>query len=213
MRVAHYVGQSDMNTPELDFVNRLDDLTPERGCFFCHPDWSFVRRTGPFTDIEESRKWYAMEAVKFIQKDLRHYIGKTGCYRIGNQEVPIIPCDDGGWVRLDVLLELDVVWCHRNRRLDCQPLSRNNAYQRRRQICCRLQLLYEGNILNHIRYDRVRLQFLGIRLAQPNNQGAIEHDVQPFDHRMVSLAVQRHELRMSHGTSSLRDEDIELSDG
>ena len=126
----------------------------------------------------------------------------------------IIRCEDGGWVRLDRLLELDPLWCHPSRKLDCWPLSNFRAREeRRQQICYRLQLLFEGNVANQVYHERIRLQFLGIRMTQPHDPAAVVQDVQPFDRRMVNAAVQRQELRLCHGTQNLRDEDIELCQG
>ncbi|OLP76572.1 hypothetical protein AK812_SmicGene43476 [Symbiodinium microadriaticum] len=50
--------------------------------------------------------WFAKDAAKtalrFIQKDLRHHIGREdrGIY-LRNSPIPTILCDEGGWVKLD----------------------------------------------------------------------------------------------------------------
>ncbi|CAE7949678.1 unnamed protein product [Symbiodinium sp. KB8] len=81
------------------------------------------------------------------------------------------------------------------------------------QICYRLQLLFDGNNFNTVIKRRVRLQFLGIRLGNPPQHASIADDIQPFDSRMVTLAVQRHELRLSSATRNVLDEDIMLCNG
>ena len=99
------------------------DQIPDRGCHFCHPDWEGVGPCPPVVELNEHRKWYGEKAVKNIQKDLRHYIGRNASFRLGQYDVPITPCDDGAWVRLDFILLQDPLWCHPRRQLDCRPLN------------------------------------------------------------------------------------------
>ena len=164
--------------------------------------------------MSEDRKWFGEQAVRNIQKDLRHYVGRNAGFRIGQADVPIIPGDEGAWVRLDFILYQDVLWCHPRRQLNCRPLnSYRSRDDRKQELRNRLQMLFDGVTYIAVERRRVRLQFLGIRLGDPPQHASIAEDVQAFDSRMVTLAMQRHELRLSTATRNLTDEEIHLCDG
>ena len=96
---------------------------------------------------------------------------------------------------------MDILWAHAERGLD-QHLHVRDTEERKRQLNRRLQMLYDGNRIN-FESGEVRLQFLGIRVAEPPNPYDVVKDAQPFERRMVSVAVQKRELRMNNSTQSI----------
>ena len=166
------------------------------GTQFCHPKWNIVDKAEPMSFYDRD------QPVRCFQKDLRHGVGKIpGSYKVGRLPVPTIPCDEAGWVRLDKLLNMDVLSSHDSRRLDV-PLHAHDAEERQRQLNQRLQMLFDGNRINFFETSKIRLQFLGIRVAEPPNPEDVVREAEPFDRRMVTVATQREELRRNQNSSS-----------
>ena len=186
----------------------LLEQLPDRACYFCHPDWRQVGPDPPVVELEESRLWYAQQAVRNIQKDLRHYVGRNTSFKIGQTDVPIIRCDDGAWVRLDFILQQDVLWCHQSRRLNCEPLYRYRSRDERKREVCKTDCNCSSTATTLPVFAKER-----IRLNDPPHPASVADDVQPFDRRMVTMTMRRHELRLSPSTRSMTDDDILLCDG
>ena len=80
----------------------------------------------------------------------------------------IIKCDEGGWVKIDDLVRMDVLWASNTRRITQSAASYRDRDQRLKIYNERLQLIINGNILSAKKPDgKVRLQFLGIRVKEP----------------------------------------------
>ena len=80
----------------------------------------------------------------------------------------IIKCDEGGWVKIDDLVRMDVLWSSSSRRITQASAGYRDRDQRLRIYNERLQLIINGNILSAKKPDgKVRLQFLGIRVKEP----------------------------------------------
>ena len=144
---------------------------PPRGVQFCHPAWGNITIAKP----PEEYTWEAADnskrALRFLQKDLRHHIGRrnNAIYLDKRCESPIatIKCDEGGWVSLEWLLAYDLLWCHHHRKV-AYALPRDPD-ARQREMQRRLQLLIDGNYINYRGGDgKLRLQFLGVRLWPPD---------------------------------------------
>ncbi|OLP89189.1 hypothetical protein AK812_SmicGene29352 [Symbiodinium microadriaticum] len=79
---------------------------PPRGAQFCHPAWDNITIAKPPDDYTWEAKDAAKNALRFVQKDLRHHIGRgnNAIYLDKRCESPIatIKCDEGGWVNLIV---------------------------------------------------------------------------------------------------------------
>ncbi|OLP75894.1 hypothetical protein AK812_SmicGene44242 [Symbiodinium microadriaticum] len=74
----------------------------------------------------------------------------------------------------------------------------------------RLQLLIDGNYINYRGGDRkLRLQFLGVRLAPSPNPQCVRAGEPAFSHRIVDMETQYQELRCSQDTQNLRQEHLE----
>ena len=117
-------------------------------------------------------KQNASWALCCIQADLRHRIGrKEGTTHLDSRCTAkfeqVIPCDDGGWVKIDDLIKMEVLWTHHSRKISVNGDIRG-ADQQRRIYNQRLQLLFNGNLLAARQLNgKVRLQFLGVRVKDP----------------------------------------------
>ena len=87
-----------------------------------------------------------------------------------------------------------MLWSHWKRNLGRELNHRDlekkkRQYQRRRSS----QALFDVNYINSrlAHNAKIRLQFLGIRIAEPPNSNDVVSDAQPFDNVMVSQTVQR----------------------
>ena len=123
---------------------------PPRGAQFCHPAWDNITIAKPPDDYTWEAKDAAKNALRFVQKDLRHHIGRgnNAIYLDKRCESPIatIKCDEGGWVNLERLLAYDLLWCHHHRKVAYSLPRDPDARQREMQR--RLQLLIDGNYIN-----------------------------------------------------------------
>eukprot|EP00439_Symbiodinium_sp_Y106_P080074 s2620_g18.t2 len=117
-------------------------------------------------------KQNASWALCCIQADLRHRIGrKEGTTHLDSRCTAkfeqVIPCDDGGRVKIDDLIKMEVLWTHHSRKISVNGDIRG-ADQQRRIYNQRLQLLFNGNLLAARQLNgKVRLQFLGVRVKDP----------------------------------------------
>ena len=185
---------------------------PGSGAHFCHPKWDIVEEAKPGAFYNPNPKWWAKQSVRLLQTDLRHHIGKTpGSYRVGGSPVPTITCDEAAWVRLDILLKMDVLWSHAQRNLD-PLLHAHDSEERKRRLNRRLQMLFDGNRLNFDDSGKIRLQFLGIRVSEPPDPDDVVHDAQPFERRTVSMDVQKQKLRLHDSTRYINQERLDHSD-
>ena len=188
---------------------------PPRGVQFCHPALGNITVAKPPSPDEYT--WEAKEAAKnalrFIQKDLRHHIGRrnNAIYLDKRCESPIatVKCDEGGWVSLEWLLAYDLLWCHHHRRV-AYPLPRDSD-ARQREMQRRLQLLIDGNYINYRGGDgKFRLQFLGVRLRPPEIMPPDFNALEPaFSSRMVHVETMMEELRRDRPAARVRTEHLE----
>ena len=143
------------------------DLMPTEGAQFIHYRWNIVPACVP-RDMNYYDKQNASWALRCIQADLRHGIGrKEGTTHLDSRCTAkfeqVIPCDDGGWVKIDDLIKMEVRWTHHSRKISVNGDIRD-ADQQRRIYNQRLQLLFNGNLLAARQGNgKVRLQFLGVR--------------------------------------------------
>ena len=155
----------------------------------------------------------AKTALRFIQKDLRHHIGRgnNAIYidRRCESPIAIIKCDEGGWVNLEWLLSYDLLWCHHYRKIAYSLPRDPDARQREMQR--RLQLLIDGNYINYRGGDgKLRLQFLGIRLRPPEIVSTDFNALEPaFSNRMVHVETMFEEIRRDRRTARLGTEHLE----
>ena len=136
---------------------------PDIGTAFCHPKCRIVEKDQPVSFYNPNQKWWDKQAVRHLRTDLRHHIGKApGSYKVARSSIPTIQCDEAGLVRLDTLLNMDVLWSHEQRMLD-QPLHAHDAEECKRQLnrSCRYCSTGTASSLE------IRLQFLGVRVAEP----------------------------------------------
>ena len=150
-----------------DVYGGILEMVPTRGAQYAHPSWDSVLRAKPMDEYTRFKKEAAKSALRFIQKDLRHHIGRVdrGVW-LRNSPIPTIRCDEGGWVKLDRSLSNELLWTHHEREIG-YPLSRTSRTEYNREMQRRLQLLIDGNYINYKSDGKIRLQFLGIRLAPP----------------------------------------------
>ena len=143
------------------------DLVPIEGAMVIHHKWNIVNACVP-RDLIHYDKQNASWALRCIQADLRHRIGrKEGTTHLDSRCTAkfeqVIPCDDGGWVKIDDLIKMEVRWTHHSRKISVNGDIRD-ADQQRRIYNQRLQLLFNGNLLAARQGNgKVRLQFLGVR--------------------------------------------------
>ena len=105
--------------------------------------------------------------------DLRHHIGRvSGTTTLDGRDSTVlhdvIKCDEGGWVLIDDLVRMDVLWSSSSRRITQSSANYRDRDQRLHIYNERLQLIVNGNILSAKKPGgKVRLQFLGIRVKEP----------------------------------------------
>ena len=134
---------------------------------FIHHKWNIVNACVP-RDLIHYDKQNASWALRCIQADLRHRIGrKEGTTHLDSRCTAkfeqVIPCDDGGWVKIDDLIKMEVLWTHHSRKISVNGDVRD-AEQQRRIYNQRLQLLFNGNLLAARQRN---VQFLGVRVKDP----------------------------------------------
>ena len=148
------------------------DLMPLEGAQFIHRDWGEVKacRHRDLTRDVWKASWWALGR---LQIDLRHHIGRvSGSTTLDGRDSvtlhDIIKCDEGGWVKIDELVRMDVLWSSNSRRITQAAAGYRDRNQRLKVYNERLQLIINGNILSAKKPDgKVRLQFLGIRVKEP----------------------------------------------
>ena len=148
------------------------DLVPLEGAQFIHRDWGEVKtcRTRDLTKNVWKSSWWALGR---LQIDLRHHIGRvSGSTTLDGRDSvtlhDIIKCDEGGWVKIDDLVRMDVLRASNTRRITQSAASYRDRDQRLKIYKERLQLIINGNILSAKKPDgKVRLQLLGIRVKEP----------------------------------------------
>ena len=101
----------------------LLEFLPSKGASFTHEYWGIVQAAQVPPHISFHRKKDANFALSCIQSDLHHRLGRThNAASINRHQIPTIPCDEGGWARIDDLLTMDMLWTHESRRID-NPLT------------------------------------------------------------------------------------------
>ena len=79
----------------------------------------------------------------------------------------VIRCDEGGWVHIEDLVKMEVLWTAQSRQITTTA-SHTDEGQRKRIYNERVQLLINGNLLGaRQRNGKQRFQFLGVRLKDP----------------------------------------------
>ena len=97
------------------------ELMPLEGVQFIHRDWNIVKSCRP-RDVSRHDKQQKLSswAMSCIQMDLRHHIGRvSGTTTLdGRGSIllrEVIRCDEGGWVSIDDLVRMEVLWTARSR--------------------------------------------------------------------------------------------------
>ena len=150
----------------------LLDLLPTEGARFIHSKWNIIDTCRP-RDLNHRAMNNASWALSCIQMGLRHHIGRVAgatCLdgRGSTRFHAVIRCDEGGWVHIDDLVRMEVLWSAQSRGITTTA-SHTDEEQRRRIYNERIQLLINGNLLGaRQRSGKVRLQFLGVRLKDPS---------------------------------------------
>ena len=181
---------------------RILKLMPLEGVQFIHRDWNIVKSCRP-RDVSRQAAKLSSWAMSCIQMDFRHHIGRVSGTttldgRGGILLHDVIRCDEGGWVSIDDLVRMEVLWTARSRDIT-ESANVRDRDQRMRLYNERLQLIINGNLLNARKQGgKIRLQFLGVRLkeppAGPYNLGAAGSNM------MVSRQDQSTELQRDHNT-------------
>ena len=90
------------------------NLMPLEGAQFIHRDWGEVKacRHRDLTRDVWKNSWWALSR---LQIDLRHHIGRvSGTTTLDGRDSIVlhdfIKCDEGGWVKIDDLVRMDVLW-------------------------------------------------------------------------------------------------------
>ena len=149
----------------------LLELLPPKGVSSAHEDWGLIQAAQAPRRISFHCKRDANWTLSSIHSDLRHRLGRTHhTASINRHQISTIPCDEGGWVKIDEILKVDVLWPHESPRTD-GALDHSDHRRRTRQLSHRLQLFFDGNHLNATKPNKskIRLQFLGIRVMDPPN--------------------------------------------
>ena len=208
-----------VNIAEGVYGGILEKLPPE-GVQFCHPAWDNVLRARHPREYEAKAQDDAKKALRCLQKDLRHHIGRKdksiSLDKWGQDPITTIKCDEGGWVSIEWLLSFDLLWCHHNRHLAYSLPNdyRNNYRNREAEMQRRLQLLIDGNYFNLCGGDgKLRLQFLGVRFHTPETLPPDFNAMAPvFSNSLVHVETMREEIRRDQWTKHLRDEHLEQTD-
>ena len=103
-----------------------------------------------------------------------------------------MPCDEAGWVKIEDILNNDFLRSNRKRNLDW-PLNHRHVEERRRPYNRPLQTLFDRSHINarNAHNAKIRLQLLGIRIADPPNANHVTPNARPFDDVLVDATVQR----------------------
>ena len=106
-------------------------------------------------------------------------------------------------MKLDWLLSCERLWTHSEREIG-YPLSRKCRTHRIRELQRRLQLFIDGNYINYKSGDgKIRLQFLGVRLAPSPNPDSVAAGEPPLSQRMVGVETQFQELQREQETQHI----------
>ena len=97
-----------------------------------HEDWGTVQAAEPPRLIDYHRKKDANRGLSCIQSDLWYRLGRTHSAR---QPINIL-CDEGGWVKIDDFLTMDILWRHESRRIDNPLIVIVYSYSLRAIIQC-----------------------------------------------------------------------------
>ena len=178
------------------------ELMPLEGAQFIHRDWNIVKSCRP-RDVSRKAAQLSSWAMACIQTDLRHHIGRVSGTttldgRGGILLHEVIRCDEGGWVSIDDLVRMEVLWTAGSSDIT-ESANVRDRDQRMRLYNERLQLIINGNLLNARKQGgKIRLQFLGVLLkeppAGPSNLGAAGSNM------MVSRQDQITELQRDQST-------------
>ena len=145
---------------------------PLKGAKFVHREWEHVNTCVPGNMRHNAMK-HTKRALSCLQSDLRRRLarvaGTTFLDTRNTVRQTVISCDEGGWVRVDDLVRMEMLWTHRIRELT-DAASIRDEDQRHRIYHERVQLLIDGNYLNAKQHKgaKIRLQFLGT-LASTSN--------------------------------------------
>ena len=199
---GEFENSAYVNIAEGVYGGILEKLPPE-GAQFCHPAWDKILRARHPEEYGARAQDDAKTAVRFLQKDLRHHIGRRdksiSLDKWGQDPITTIKCDEGGWVSLEWLLSYDLLWCHHHRHVAYSlPRNYQNNYRNREaEMQRRLQLLIDGNYFNLCGGDgKLRLQFLGVRLHPPETVPPDFNAMAPvFSNNLVHVETMREELK------------------
>ena len=130
---------------------RILELMPLEGVQFIHRDWNIVKSCRP-RDVSRQAAKLSSWAMSCIQMDLRHHIGRVSGTttldgRGGILLHDVIRCDEGGWVSIDDLVRMEVLWTARSRDIT-ESANVRDRDQRMRLYNERLQLIINGKLLN-----------------------------------------------------------------
>ena len=125
------------------------DLVPTEGARFIHNKWNIIDACRP-RDMSRRAMNNASWALSCIQMDLRHHLGRVAgrTYLDGRGSMQfheVIRCDEGGWVHIDDLVRMEVLWTAQSRGIT-NDASHRDEEQRKRTYNERIQLLINGNL-------------------------------------------------------------------
>eukprot|EP00439_Symbiodinium_sp_Y106_P038586 s3763_g4.t1 len=123
---------------------------PIEGARFIHSKWNLIDTCRP-SDMVRRAMSNASWALSCIQMDLRHHIDRLGgtTYLDGRSNArfhDVVRCDEGGWVHIEDLFRMEVLWSAQSRQITTTA-SRTDEDQRKRIYNERVQLLINGNLL------------------------------------------------------------------
>eukprot|EP00439_Symbiodinium_sp_Y106_P076203 s920_g15.t1 len=126
------------------------DLMPIEGARFTRSRWNLVDTCRP-RDMARRAINNASWALRCIQMDLRHHISRLGgtTYLDGRSNTrfhDVIRCDKGGWVHIEDLVKMEVLWTAQSRQITTTA-SHTAEDQKKRTYNERVQLLINGNLL------------------------------------------------------------------
>ena len=108
---------------------------PLEGAQLIHRDWGEVKacRHRDLTRDVWKISWWALSR---LQIDLRRHIGRvSGTTTLDGRDSvtlhDIIKCDEGGWVKIDELVRMDVLWSSNSRALGHIPSADTRAILKR----------------------------------------------------------------------------------
>lgn len=137
---------------------------------FDDPEYLFqyARNASPEYPKQSSNKFYVGGQ---LNKILRHYIGREGRRETGKKA---IPCNEGGWVLLEDLLQLDFIW---NDRRDYRWESMND---RRRFLLtrqARIGLIVELTVAENRLKGKTRFQIIRSQIHSLEQRPSTRHMV------------------------------------